>query len=59
MSQFIEDLLRQHVLDTAMDEGYRAMAADTARETEAGEWANALAKDMESMRNRQSIDFHQ
>ena len=46
MSQFIEDLLRPHVLDTAMDEGYRAMAADTARETEAGEWANALAKDM-------------
>jgi len=59
MSQFIEDLLRPHVLDTALDEGYRAMAADTARETEAGEWANALAKDMESMRNRQSIDFHQ
>lgn len=24
------------------------MAADTARETEAGEWANALAKDMVS-----------
>jgi hypothetical protein len=46
MSQFIEDLLRPHVLDTALDEGYRAMAADTARETEAGEWANALAKDM-------------
>ena len=46
MSQFIEDLLRPHVLDTALDEGYRAMVADTARETEAGEWANALAKDM-------------
>ena len=46
MSQFIEDLLRPHVLDTALDEGYRAMAADPARETEAGEWANALAKDM-------------
>ena len=59
MSQFIEDLLRPHVLDTALDEGYRAMAADNARETEAGEWANSLAKDMESMRYRQSIDFHQ
>ena len=31
MSQFIEDLLRPHVLDTALDEGYRAMAqANTA-----------------------------
>lgn len=46
MSQFIEDLLRPHVLDTSLDEGYRAMAADHARETEAKEWCNALAKDM-------------
>ena len=59
MDQFIEDLLRPHVLDTALDEVYRAMAADTARETEAVEWANALAKDMESMRYRQAIDLHQ
>ena len=59
MSQFIENLLRPHVLDTALDEAYRAMAADTARETEAGEWVNALAKDLESMRYRQAIDFHQ
>jgi len=46
MSQFIEDLLRPHVLDTALDEGYQAMAADKAREAEAGQWCNALAKDM-------------
>jgi hypothetical protein len=46
ISQFIEDLLRPHVMDTALDEGYRAMAADTAREAEAQEWSNALAKDM-------------
>lgn len=46
MSQFIEDLLRPHVLDSAMDDGYRAMAADQAREAEAQEWSNALAKDM-------------
>ena len=44
--QFIEDLLRPHVMDTALDEGYRAMAADTAREADAQEWSNALAKDM-------------
>jgi len=46
MSQFIEDLLRPHVLDTALDDGYRAMAADAVREEEAQEWCNALAKDM-------------
>jgi len=45
MSQFIEDLVRPHVLDTALDAGYRAMAADTVRETEAMEWCNALVKD--------------
>lgn len=45
MSQFIEDLLRPHVVDTSLDEEYRAMAADTAREAEALEWANALIRD--------------
>ena len=46
MSQFIEDLLRPHVLGTSLDEGYRAMAADQEREAEAIEWCNALARDM-------------
>jgi predicted CopG family antitoxin len=46
MSQFIEDLLRPHVMDTALDEGYRAMAADEEREAEALEWANALIGDV-------------
>lgn len=46
MSQFIEDLLRPHVLDDSLDEGYRAMAADREREAEALEWCNALAGDM-------------
>lgn len=46
MSQFIEDLIRPHVVDTALDDGYRAMAADTEREIEAQEWCNALAGDM-------------
>ena len=46
MSQFIEDLLRPHVMDTALDEGYRAMAADSAREAEAAAWCNAFAGDM-------------
>ncbi len=43
MSQFIEDLLRPHVMDTALDDGYRVMAADLARETQAQEWCNGLA----------------
>jgi predicted CopG family antitoxin len=46
MSQFIEDLVRPHVMDTSLDEGYQAMASDQARESEAQEWCNALAKDM-------------
>jgi len=46
MSQFIEDLLRPHVVDTSLDEGYRAMAADKEREAKALEWCNALAGDM-------------
>lgn len=46
MSQFIEDLLRPHVLDSSLDEGYQAMAADQERETEAAEWCNSLANDM-------------
>ena len=46
MSQFIEDLLRPHVLDTALDDGYRAMAQDKNREIEAQEWCSALLKDM-------------
>jgi len=46
MSQFIEDLLRPHVVDASLDEGYRAMAADPVRESEAAEWCNGLAGDM-------------
>ena len=46
MSQYIEDLLRPHVLDSALDDGYKAMAADQERETEARAWCNALAADL-------------
>lgn len=46
ISQFIENLVRPHVVDTSLDDGYRAMAADTAREAQAMEWCNALAGDM-------------
>lgn len=46
MSQFIEDLLRPHVLTNALDDGYKAMAADQEREADAMEWCNALSKDI-------------
>jgi len=46
ISQFIENLVKPYVADTTLDEGYRAMAADKARETEAMEWSNALVADI-------------
>ena len=46
ISQFIETLVRPHVMDTTLDDGYQAMAADQAREAEAMEWCNALVEDM-------------
>ena len=46
MSQFIEDLLRPHVLDNTLDAGYRDMAVDSEREAEATVWCNTLASDM-------------
>lgn len=46
MSQFIEDLVRPYVVDSALDAGYKAMAADEGREAEAIEWVNALSDDM-------------
>lgn len=46
MSQFIEELLRPHVMGTNLDDGYKAMAADKERENEAMAWCNALAEDM-------------
>jgi predicted CopG family antitoxin len=46
MSQFIEDLVRPHVLGASRDDGYRAMAEDEAREAEAQEWCSGLAGNM-------------
>ena len=46
ISQFIEDLVRPYVSDAALDEGYRAKAADPVREAEARERSNALAADV-------------
>ena len=46
ISPFIETLVRPQVLDTTLDDGYQAMAADLEREAEAMEWGNALAQDL-------------
>jgi len=43
---FAGGLVRPHVLDTTLDDGYRAMAADKEREAEALEWCNALVGDI-------------
>jgi hypothetical protein len=45
ISQFVSDILRPHVSDSALDGGYREMAADTEREDAAQEWVAALAHD--------------
>lgn len=45
ISRFLNDLARPHVTQAALTEGYAAMAADTAREAEALEWAEALIGD--------------
>ena len=43
ISSFIEELVRPHVIgDAELEAGYRAMAADTAREREALEWIEAV-----------------
>jgi len=46
ISQFIEDLVRPHVLHPDLLEAYRAMAADEAREAEAHEWTEATYRDV-------------
>jgi predicted CopG family antitoxin len=46
ISRFIEDLVRPHVMSPDLDAGYRAMAADEAREVEALEWSEATIGDV-------------
>jgi hypothetical protein len=46
ISRFLEGLARPHILPAAIDEAYRQMAADEARETEAAEWAEGLVGDI-------------
>ena len=46
IGQFIETLVRPHVIQEDLEAGYRAMAADEAREQEALEWIEALVGDV-------------
>jgi len=46
ISRFIEDLVRPHVLREDLYEAYRAMAADTTREKDALDWAEATCGDV-------------
>ena len=46
ISNYIETLIRPHVIDSSLDDAYKAMAADKEREAEAIEWCNALVGDM-------------
>ena len=45
ISQFIESLLRPHILDVNLENEYRLMAADKLRENEALEWSENLIGD--------------
>jgi predicted CopG family antitoxin len=46
ISRFLNDLARLHVMPHDIVAGYRAMAADAAREREAAEWIDGLAGDV-------------
>jgi len=46
ISQFIESLVRPHVVGADLDEAYRQMALDEEREIEALEWAEATIGDV-------------
>jgi predicted CopG family antitoxin len=46
ISKFIEKLVTPHVVGQELNDAYKAMAADEARETEAHEWAEGAVGDV-------------
>jgi predicted CopG family antitoxin len=46
ISQFIESLVRPHVVSEDLAAAYREMAQDEARESEALDWAEATVTDV-------------
>jgi predicted CopG family antitoxin len=50
ISRFIDHLARAHVLDNALEDGYKAMAADASREDEAFFWLENILADNDETR---------
>lgn len=48
ISTFLNSLARSHVVQSEIEAGYREMAADRQRETEAMEWAENLIGDVDN-----------
>jgi hypothetical protein len=46
ISRFLSELARPHVVQDALEDGYRAMAADEEHEREAMAWIESLAPDV-------------
>ncbi len=46
ISQFIEKLVRPHVLNRSLEAAYERMSRDEAREAEALEWSEAMIGDI-------------
>ena len=46
ISHFVEDLVRPHVVKRNLYDGYRAMAADCVRESDALEWVESTCGDI-------------
>ncbi len=46
ISNFVEELVRPHVIKEDLYEGYRAMSADRVRESDALEWAESTCRDV-------------
>lgn len=46
ISQFIENLVRPHVIEDELEAEYREMAADEKQESSALEWSEALIGDI-------------
>jgi predicted CopG family antitoxin len=50
ISQFIEDLVRPHVISSDIESGYAAMAADEEREKDALEFTEGVFENFEDRR---------
>jgi len=46
ISRFLTELARPHVVQDALEEGYREMAADEEHEREAMEWIEGVVSDV-------------